>query len=155
MQTRRGPKLQSCKSHLIIWWSYAGRMVHFFPWLIMISSKFKIYAGRSLCCIQFGFQNWWCTGYFGTRGRDIGICRHMNLVQTHKCSFSIMGPHIYDREHSCSGSFVCCCSCCSCWSHFSFLWPYLTFDFSGHLGQNILEISKNIYSFFQLFKTLS
>jgi hypothetical protein len=27
--------------------------------------------------------------------RDIGICRHMNLVQTHKCSFSIMGPIIF------------------------------------------------------------
>ena len=70
MQTRRSPKLQSCKSHLIIWWSYAGRMVHFFPWLIMISSKFKIYAGLNLKYIQFGFQNWWCTGYFGTRGHS-------------------------------------------------------------------------------------
>ena len=27
--------------------------------------------------------------------RDIGICRHMNLVQTHKCSFLIMGLHIF------------------------------------------------------------
>ena len=30
--------------------------------------------------------------------RDIGICRHMNLVQTHKYSFLIMGPHIFKRK---------------------------------------------------------
>ena len=28
--------------------------------------------------------------------RDMGICRHMNLVHTHKCSTSIMGPHIFE-----------------------------------------------------------
>ena len=27
--------------------------------------------------------------------RDIGICRCMDLVQTNKCSFLIMGPHIF------------------------------------------------------------
>ena len=27
--------------------------------------------------------------------RDIGICRCMDLVQTHKCSLLIMGPHIF------------------------------------------------------------
>ena len=27
--------------------------------------------------------------------RDIGICRQMNIGQTHKGSFSIMGPHIF------------------------------------------------------------
>ena len=32
---------------------------------------------------------------FRPTDRDIGICRHMNLVQTHKCSISIMGPNTY------------------------------------------------------------
>ena len=31
----------------------------------------------------------------GGKNRDIGICRWMNLVQTHKCSLLIMGPYIF------------------------------------------------------------
>ena len=114
----RGPKLQSCKSHLIIWWSYAGRMVHFFRWLIMISSKFKIYAGQSLWCIQFGFQNWRKRRF----PKILWPSQNILTLHTHKCSFSIMGPHIFNREHSCLRSLVCCCSCWSDFSFFGLIW---------------------------------
>ena len=32
---------------------------------------------------------------FLVRSRDIGIFRHMNSLQIHKCLFSIMGSHIF------------------------------------------------------------
>ena len=74
---------------------------------VFVCFNWGLYTSMSECCCyknswttlnwlyndQIDIANSWSTICFLTR--DIGICRHMNLVQTHKCSFSVMGPHIF------------------------------------------------------------
>ena len=51
--------------------------------------ELKVFQIQNLLCINLDFE------LLLEEFRDKGICRNMSLVQTLKCSFSIMGPHIF------------------------------------------------------------
>ena len=54
------------------------------PWKVSKKKKLK-YGLRFWTPMVWAFMPW----------RNIEICRHLHLVQTHKSSLSIMGPHIF------------------------------------------------------------